>query len=112
MPKNKLECLVLYQDVDIMLKEAVEEEKKLGFHVGGTAQLQKARDEIKDKIDTRYLRTYERLATRHKRPIVPVQDDTCLGCFAKLPTSFTTRARRVQDLYTCENCGRILYWIE
>jgi len=112
MPKSQLELLVLYQDVDIMLKEAVEEEKNMGFHVEGIDQLYKALDDIKGKLDQRFIRTYDRLKTKFKRPIVPMQDDTCLGCFAKLPTSFTTRARKGLDLYTCENCGRILYWVE
>lgn len=112
MPKTQLELLVLYQDVDIMLKEAVEEEKKIGFPVEGIDKLHNALDEIKVKLDQRFIRTYDRLKTRYKRPIVPMQDNTCLGCFAKLPTSFTTRARKGHELYTCENCGRILYWVE
>jgi predicted nucleic acid-binding Zn-ribbon protein len=112
MTRNPIELLVLYQDLDLMLKETEEGEKKMGFPMEGRAKLQKARDDIAKSIDARFLRTYQRLHTKFKRPIVPVQNDVCLGCFAKLPTSYGEKGRKDQMIYTCEQCGRILYWVE
>ncbi len=112
MNKSQLEMLVHYQDVDLMMREAEEVEKTLGFQIEGCEKLQAAKEELEKNLTPRYLNTYRRLCKRYKRPIVPVQEDTCLGCFAKLPTSYTVRARDDQKvLYTCEHCGRILYWI-
>jgi len=108
---SQLEMLVHYQDIDLMMKEAEEVEKTLGFHIEGCEKLQKAKDELEQNLKPRYLNIYKRLSTRYKRPIVPVQEDTCLGCFAKLPTYYTVRARDDKEMYTCENCGRILYWM-
>ena len=107
-----MELLVLYQDMDLMLLEAMDEEKKMGFEIEEKGKLQKARDDLARSIDPRCLRTYQRLHTRYKRPIVPVQNNICLGCFAKLPTSIGERGRNDQTMFTCEQCGRILYWID
>jgi predicted nucleic acid-binding Zn-ribbon protein len=110
--KRNLEFLVLYQDIDLMLHETEEEEKKMGFRVVGKEKLRKAIDELAKSIEPKFIRTYKRLSTRYKRPIVPVQNNTCLGCFARLPTSYAEQGRKDQHLFTCEQCGRILYWIE
>lgn len=95
-----------------MLREAEEEEKRMGFLVEGRNKLQEAREEIAKKIMPQVLRTYERLCARYKYSIAPVQKDTCLGCFAKLPTSYAARGRSARTIMTCEHCGRILYWID
>ncbi len=113
MARTQLELLVLYQDINLMLREAEEEkEKNMGFSMEGKEELEKARDELAKSIEPRFLRIYQRLSTRYKRPVVPVRDNTCLGCFAKLPTSYTAKGRNDQVILTCEQCGRILYWIE
>ena len=111
MPKSQLELLVLYQDVQLMLHDA-EEQKKMGFQVEGFDNLTTALGELGETIQTRYLRTYERLKTRYTRPIAPVSKDVCLGCFATQPTSYKARAWDDKHIFTCEHCGRILYWIK
>ncbi|MCK4774037.1 MAG: hypothetical protein KAT30_04605 [Candidatus Krumholzibacteria bacterium] len=40
---------------------------------------------------------------------MPVTGDLCLGCFAKIPTSFKSLSGKAKIL-TCESCGRILYF--
>lgn len=112
MEQSQLELLVLYQDINLMLMEAEEEEQKIGFPVEGKEKLRKAKDDIAKNIEPRFLRTYERLSTRYKHSIAPVQNETCLGCFARLPTSYSARGREDRVIITCENCGRILYWID
>jgi len=95
-----------------MLQETEDEEKGIGFRLEGKERLQQAKDELAKKIEPRFLRSYHRLSTRYKHSIAPVQKDTCLGCFAKLPTSYISKGRDDQSIITCEQCGRILYWIE
>ena len=110
--KTQIEFLVALQDLDIMLKE-IEEVKELGFEVKGEAAtaLTRAREELMTKIRKPLLASYERLRNRYKRAIVPVKDDTCLGCFMRLPTSITAHGRTDKEVLLCENCGRILYWL-
>ena len=112
MEKNQLELLVLYQDICLMLEDAEAVEKTVGFQVEGMENLQKTLKDLEEKLEVRYVRTYQRLKGRYKRPIAPVQNDTCLGCFAKLPTSYGERGRSDQAIFTCEHCGRLLYWID
>ncbi|NOY78586.1 MAG: hypothetical protein GXO76_12020 [Calditrichaeota bacterium] len=111
MDERQLRCLVALQDIDIMIQEH-EEEEKLGFKTEGIEKLKEMREELAQKIQLPLLRRYERLRQHYKRAVVPVQDNTCLGCFVKLPTSLTTRGKENIEVYTCENCGRILYWLD
>lgn len=112
MPQSQIELLVLYQDINLMLQEAEEEAARMGFPTEGKEKLEEARGEIAKKIEPRFLRAYERLRTRYTHSIAPVKDDTCLGCFARLPTSYGAKGRHDESIFTCEQCGRILYWIE
>jgi len=113
MKRSQLELLVLYQDMDLMIQEAGEEEKKrIGFNVEGIEKLQKAMEDLAKTISPRFMGAYKRLHTRYKRAIAPVKDGTCLSCFAKLPTSYCGRGRGDQTIFNCEQCGRILYWID
>jgi hypothetical protein len=110
--KTQIEFLVALQDLDLMIKE-IEEVKELGFEVKGegVATLASAREELMTKIRKPLLGAYDRLRNRYKRAIVPVKDQTCLGCFMRVPTSITTHGRTDQEVIYCENCGRILYWL-
>ncbi|MDZ7272293.1 MAG: C4-type zinc ribbon domain-containing protein [candidate division KSB1 bacterium] len=111
MVKKQLELLVALQDLDIMIRE-VEDVKQLGFEAPSLDKLEQAREELKEKIGKPLYATYERLKARYKRAIVPVKGDTCLGCFMRLPTSLAAKGREDAAVITCENCGRILYWLE
>lgn len=112
MDRSQLELLVHYQDIDLMLQEAAEVERTFGFPTEGIDKIKEALDELAKNIEPRFLASYKRLSARYKRPISPVQDNTCLGCFAKLPTSYQGRGRDDKTIFTCENCGRILFWID
>jgi predicted nucleic acid-binding Zn-ribbon protein len=112
MIKNQIEWLVALQDLDIMLQE-LDEVQKLGFemHEEGKGKLEGGRAELLGKINKPLTGMYERLRARYKRAIVPVIDDTCTGCFMKLPTYLITLAQRDKEVISCEGCGRILYWL-
>lgn len=112
MARSQVELLVLYQDIVLMLEEIEDEEKCMDIDAEGKEKLKKALEDVAKDIQPRYIRMYERLKTRYSHPMVPVQDDTCLGCFSKLPTSYSERGRNDEAIFTCENCGRLLYWIE
>ncbi len=108
---KELEALITLQDIDLMIEEANEVEK-LGFSITGNTELAKAREEMASKIKKPLLFRYERLRAKLKRAIVPVKNDICLGCFLRQPTSIGAKGREESDLFTCENCGRMLYWLD
>ena len=111
MTNKDLELLVSLQDLDLMIEEAQEVEK-LGFSITGCSELEQARKELSEKIHKPLLYRYERLRAKLKRAIVPVKNDICLGCFLRQPTSIGAQGREGAEIFTCENCGRMLYWLD
>ena len=54
---------------------------------------------------------YERLAkTKGDNVLVGVQHGVCGGCHMKLPTQSLVAAQSHQEIVTCINCGRILFY--
>lgn len=111
MEHKELELLVSLQDIDLMIEES-EDVQKLGFSITGCNELKIARQEIADKIKKPLIYRYERLRSKLKRAIVPVKNDICLGCFLRQPTSIGAQGREGSEIFTCENCGRMLYWLD
>ena len=114
---ERLGRLFRLQDLDLMIEEAADPEFKhaqeeMGFRHEALEKLQAARQRLAEKIEPRDLRLYERISKKLSHGIVPVEDRTCLGCYMALPTSAVPLTSDPAHLLTCENCGRILYWLE
>jgi predicted nucleic acid-binding Zn-ribbon protein len=107
------ELLVALNHLELMLHEATDEAPKLkatGFKIDGLDQLQKAQANLEKQIEPAILKQYKRLRERHGRPVVPVINSNCCGCYIKIPTALASDAMKNQILATCGNCGRFLYW--
>lgn len=115
--QQQLLLLVALQDVDEMIREAKDPQRAsqmegLGFKITDVAALQASRDKLTQQIESRNLVLYERVAKRFGRAVVPVQGRVCLGCFMALPTQHIGIEKNDDErIETCENCGRILYWL-
>ena len=108
-----MRLLVALQDLDHMIKDAEDAKhsakmQEMGFPQGGIAELKKARNELAQLVKPQLLNRYTRVATSYDRTVVPVVKELCTGCLTKVPTSFRYEKNAV---VTCENCGRILYFI-
>jgi uncharacterized protein len=44
--------------------------------------------------------------------IVPIRGGACGGCHMKLTPNTVLSARAAEKLISCENCGRLVYWLE
>jgi len=75
------------------------------------AELQSNREELADAVDESARARYERLV-KHKgeNVVVGVNHGVCGGCHMKLPAQILVACRQEQELVTCTNCGRILYY--
>ena len=109
---DQAKLLVALQDLDQMIKEAQDADmsgqlKDMGFALDGLSELRKAREELAKRIRPQLLNRYERVSKTYDVVIVPVTGELCLGCFAKIPTSFRYEKNAI---LTCESCGRILYF--
>lgn len=111
--QDQVRLLVAMQDLDHMIKDAADAKhtaqlQEMGFTMDGIAELKKARTELAKLVKPQLLNRYERVSTSYERSVVPVVSELCTGCFAKVPSSFRYEKTAVM---TCENCGRILYFI-
>ncbi len=110
-------------------KENIDEAKaRLEFRKGDLTSKRKELDEIvgetqKDeeklmaaseaamkKIDERLITAYSRLRNNSKNglAVVPVERDSCGGCFNKIPPQRQLEITLKRKIIVCEHCGRIL----
>ncbi len=53
---------------------------------------------------------YERIRTFHPNAAVPIRKNSCSGCYSAIPSQRIMEMKYRRDkMYTCENCGRILF---
>jgi len=58
------------------------------------------------------LRLYDRVAARHQAvSVVPIRGGKCSGCHLKVSSEVETESRKGENLTTCDQCGRIV-WFE
>jgi predicted nucleic acid-binding Zn-ribbon protein len=121
--------LELMEQAEIVQKEAVavakqaEEAKKLAEQTvrelaareqalrDELASLESNRNTLTADIEDRVLRHYERLL-HHKGDsvVVGIEHGVCGGCHMRFPTQLLVSCQAAQEMVTCPNCGRILYY--
>lgn len=70
----------------------------------------KLRLRIIAELDDTLEAEYERIRTFHKEAAVGIRRNSCSGCFSAVPSQKIMEMKYNREkLYTCENCGRILY---
>jgi predicted nucleic acid-binding Zn-ribbon protein len=107
----QLELLIHLHDMELMLKESEElAGVQLKFKPGDMEKLEEARQRLTAAIEHEHISHYEKLKPKG-RPVVPVVDGICYGCFMRLPTEVATQTERNAKVSTCMNCGRFLYWV-
>lgn len=75
----------------------------------GKRELQQRIEKIRSLVDARILKHYDRLVKGRAPAVVPVEGDTCQGCFMKLPSQFAQKVRQDQShVHTCPNCSRFI----
>ncbi len=57
------------------------------------------------------IRLYDRLAKKPGLPVcVPVQGGRCGGCHMRVSSNIEFEARKGENIVTCDQCGRVVYW--
>jgi predicted nucleic acid-binding Zn-ribbon protein len=65
------------------------------------------------RIDKRLLATYERVKKgRGDQVVVTIKKRACTGCYKGIPPQKIQEIRKGDQIFTCDNCGRILIWSE
>jgi uncharacterized protein len=75
------------------------------------AGLEANREELAAAVDESARGRYERLfKTKGDNVVVGVQHGVCGGCHMRLPAQILVSCQAQQELVSCTNCGRILYY--
>jgi len=75
------------------------------------AELGSNRQTLAGAVDESVLNRYERIMnTRGDNVVVDIARGICGGCHMKVPPQVILSCRAQQELTTCTNCGRILYY--
>jgi predicted nucleic acid-binding Zn-ribbon protein len=75
------------------------------------AELESNREQALQAVDDAARSKYERLLkNKGANVVVGVQHGVCGGCHMKLPTQVIVSCQAQQEIVTCINCGRILYY--
>jgi uncharacterized protein len=61
-------------------------------------------------VDERLLHSYDRIRKNYRNglAVVPVERDSCGGCFNAIPPQKQSEIKQRKKIIVCENCGRIL----
>ncbi len=76
----------------------------------GKKNINERMENIRSLVDPRILKHYDRLLKGRPPALVPVEGDTCQGCFMKLATKFVQEVRLdPSHIHMCTNCSRFIY---
>jgi uncharacterized protein len=70
----------------------------------------KQADAAREEVDERLLVSYDRIRKNYRNglAVVPVERDSCGGCFNAIPPQKQSDIKQRKKIIVCENCGRIL----
>lgn len=75
------------------------------------AEVETARDAAAALVESAAMNRYQRLLDgKGGRVVVGIQHGVCGGCHMLLPTQVRVQVRGNQEVITCPNCARILYY--
>lgn len=78
---------------------------------GQLAELQSNRDDLAAAVEEGTLNRYERLfKSKGGRVVVGIEHGVCGGCHMKLPVQALVSCQSQQEIVSCINCGRLLYY--
>ena len=67
--------------------------------------------EAREGVPPPQLKIYDRVAIKPGHPVcVPVNGARCGGCHLKVSANVELEARKLEQVTTCDQCGRIVYW--
>jgi predicted nucleic acid-binding Zn-ribbon protein len=75
------------------------------------AELESNREQLASAVEPAARSRYERLVkNKGSHVVVGVEHGVCGGCHMRLPTQIIVNCQGQQEIVTCINCGRILYY--
>ena len=73
-------------------------------------KIMRLRNKYIKQLTPENLEMYNRIRKYHEDAVVLVKKNSCTGCFSQVPPQKVVEIRtNLDQIYTCEHCGRILY---
>ena len=86
-------------------------DQRLADAEGKLAELEKKRGVTGSEVPAPVLARYEFIRRRLEHPvIVPVDNGVCEGCHIAIPPQVFIELQRGQQILSCPNCQRLIYW--
>lgn len=87
-------------ELDKIIVDTEKEENQLKSQVAG------AREAVEDRL----LASFDRIRNSYRNglSVVPIERESCGGCFNTIPPQRQSEIRQRKKIIVCENCGRIL----
>jgi uncharacterized protein len=96
------------QTVDSRLADLAARERELQAQL---SQLETGRNELATAVEPTALSRYERMMkNKGSNVVVGIQRGVCGGCHMQLSRQTVVHCQAEQEIVTCTNCGRILYF--
>lgn len=98
-----------HADIRLLARLQLHEEM-LASAKSGKTKIKERIAGIRGMVDPRILKHYDKLMKGRSPALVPVEGDTCQGCFMRLPSKFVQQVRNdTTHIHTCVNCSRYIY---
>ncbi|MGM0368815.1 MAG: zinc ribbon domain-containing protein [Bacillota bacterium] len=110
------------EEIEKLLEKKKEEEEKLqnlqADYKSKTEEIKDeldkipaTKEEIKEKLSADMIEKYNKLyEVNNGQAVAKLKDNYCLGCRMTLPLNVITKLKNSEQIITCDNCGRILYF--
>ena len=113
---ENLVAVLVGQKSDLEEAEAALKEKEAEMDLISSDQnvevkkLRKKKNDVLKKLEQSYIDEYLRVRTQHNDAVVQIRKNCCSGCFSLIPSQKIVLIRNAPEkIFSCENCGRILY---
>ncbi len=76
------------------------------------AEARGLRDDARQHVEAKWLKTYDALTTKRGVAVAPVIKGVCQGCHVALPPQLNNVLARLESIETCPRCARLIYRME
>lgn len=101
--------LLQIQDMLFVLQENDILHKYKGTEKSISSKLNNNIQQMKELLPADISGTFGRIADKYEVFVVPMMNDTCMGCFMKLPVGVASNVKNTANCVSCPSCHRFLY---
>ncbi len=77
-------------------------------HADEVADLRTGREALLVQLTEEIMKRYNHIRSAYGDAVVKVRKGACSGCYRAIPPQTLVEMRRFEQMFTCENCGRII----